>query len=81
MRGLMKRSLNTFLTHVASKKNKGGNKMKKLLLGTIFLALAAVAPIQTMAGVDISIGISLPPLIEFAAPPEVVVIPVCLRCA
>jgi hypothetical protein len=49
--------------------------MKKLLLGTIFLALAIVVPIRTMAGVNVSIGISLPPPIVFAAPPEVIVIP------
>ena len=55
--------------------HKGGNKMKKLLLGTILLALAIVVPIPTMAGVNISIGISLPPPIVFAAPPDVVAMP------
>jgi hypothetical protein len=54
---------------------KGGKKMKKLLFGTILLALVSVFPIMTMAAVDISIGISLPPPIVFAAPPEVIVIP------
>ncbi len=49
--------------------------MKKLLLGTILLALVLVFPIPTMARVDVGINISLPPLIVFAAPPEVVVIP------
>jgi hypothetical protein len=49
--------------------------MKKLLLGTIFLALVFVFPIPTMAGVDVHLSIPLPPLIVFAAPPEVVVIP------
>ncbi len=49
--------------------------MKKLLFGTILLALVSVFPIMTMAAVDISIGISLPPPIVFAAPPEVIVIP------
>ena len=49
--------------------------MKKLLFGTILLALALVFPISTMAGVDVGINISLPPPIVFAAPPEVVVIP------
>jgi len=53
----------------------GGNNMKKLLLGTILLALAIVIPIPTIAAVDISIGISLPPPIVFEAPPEVIVIP------
>jgi len=49
--------------------------MKKLLLGTILLTLAIVVPIPTMAGVNISIGISLPPPIVFEAPPDVIVIP------
>lgn len=51
--------------------------MKKLLLGTILLALAIVVPVPTMAGVDVSIGIGipLPPPIVFAAPPEVIVLP------
>ncbi len=49
--------------------------MKKLLLGTILLALVLVFPIPTMAGVDVHVSIPLPPLIVFAAPPEMVVIP------
>jgi hypothetical protein len=49
--------------------------MKKLLLGTIFLALVFAFPIPTMAAVDVHLSIPLPPLIVFAAPPEVVVIP------
>ena len=49
--------------------------MKKLLLGTILLALAIVVPIPTIAGVNISIGFSLPPAIVFEAPPDVIVIP------
>ncbi len=51
--------------------------MKKLLFGTILLALAIVVPVPTMAGVDVSIGIGipLPPPIVFAAPPDVIVIP------
>ena len=50
--------------------------MKKLLFGTILLALVGF-PIVTMAGVDVNIGISipLPPLITFEAPPDVVVLP------
>jgi len=55
--------------------DRGGNKMKKLLLGTILLALISVVPIPAMAAVDISIGISLPPPIVFAAPPELIVLP------
>ena len=54
---------------------KGDNKMKNVVFGTILLALVIVVPIPTMAGVDVNIGISLPPLIVFAAPPEVIVIP------
>jgi hypothetical protein len=50
--------------------------MKKLLLfGTIFLALAVVVPIPTLAGVNVGVGIALPPPIAFAAPPNVVVMP------
>jgi hypothetical protein len=49
--------------------------MKKLLLGVLFLALSTIFPNPTMAGINISIGISLPPLIAFQAPPEVIVIP------
>lgn len=49
--------------------------MNKILLGTILLGLVLVFPIPTMARVDVGISISLPPLIVFAAPPEVVVIP------
>src|SRR5512147_2490174 len=49
--------------------------MKKLLFGTMLLALVIVVPIPTMAAVDIHIGIPLPPPIVFAAPPEVVVVP------
>jgi hypothetical protein len=49
--------------------------MKKLLFGTIPLALVLVFPIPTMAKVAVGINISLPPPIVFAAPPEVVVIP------
>ena len=57
--------------------------MKKLLFGTMLLALVIVVPIPTMAAVDIHIGIPLPPPIVFAAPPEVVVLPdtICLRCS
>jgi len=55
--------------------DKGGYKMKKLLFGTILLALVIVVPMPTMAGVDVHVSIPLPPLIVFAAPPEVVVLP------
>ena len=46
--------------------------MKKLLFGTILLALVLVFPIATMARAD---RIPLPPRIAFSAPPVVVVIP------
>lgn len=49
--------------------------MKKFLLGIILLAFAMIFPVPAMAGVDISIGISLPPPVVFAAPPEVIVLP------
>jgi hypothetical protein len=49
--------------------------MKKLLFGTMLLALVIVFPVPTMAGVDTHVSISLPPPIVFAAPPEVIVIP------
>ena len=55
--------------------DKGNYKMKKLLFGTLLLTLVIVAPIPTMARVDVDVNISLPPPIVFAAPPEVVVIP------
>ena len=49
--------------------------MKKLLFGTMLLALVLVFPVPTMAGVDVGVSISLPPLIVFSAPPAMVVIP------
>jgi hypothetical protein len=49
--------------------------MKKLLLWTIFLALAIAAPIPAMAGVYVGIGIPLPPPIVFSAPPDVIAMP------
>src|SRR5665647_71799 len=55
--------------------NKGGNKMKKLLFGTMLLALIIVVPLQTMAQVGISVNIGLPPPIVFGAPPDVIVMP------
>jgi hypothetical protein len=50
-----------------------GSKMKKVLIGTILLALVFLFPGTTMAGVDVGISIALPPLIVFSAPPEMVV--------
>jgi hypothetical protein len=49
--------------------------MKKLFFGTMFFALLVVVPIPTMAQVDIGVSISLPPLIVFEAPPDVIVMP------
>src|SRR4030043_1756482 len=49
--------------------------MKKFLFGAMLLALVIVVPFPTMAGIDIHIGIPLPPPIIFPAPPEVIVLP------
>jgi len=58
---------------------KGGYKMKRLLFGTILLALVLVFPIATMAmtrdGGNVRNDRNSPPRIAFAAAPEVVVIP------
>jgi hypothetical protein len=50
-------------------------KMKKLLLGTFLWTLVISVPAATMAGLNINIGIALPPPIVFQAPPDVVVLP------
>jgi hypothetical protein len=47
--------------------------MRKLLFGSVLLAIVGVFPGLAMARVDISIG--LPPPVAFSAPPEVVPIP------
>jgi hypothetical protein len=57
------------------KGGEGGSKMKKLLFGTMLFALLIVVSIPAMAGVDIGVSISLPPLIVFEAPPDVIVMP------
>jgi hypothetical protein len=49
--------------------------MKRLLWGTILLALMLVIPISTMAEVSVNIAIPLPPLIQFRSAPNVVVMP------
>ena len=49
--------------------------MKKLFFGTVLLALVIVVPIPTMARVDVSVNIGLPPPIMFAAPPSLIVMP------
>jgi hypothetical protein len=52
-----------------------GNKMKKILLITALLLSVNLFPIPTMAGVDISVSIGLPPPIMFSAPPHLIVLP------
>ncbi len=49
--------------------------MGKTLLGTLLLALMLAVPMTTKAEVFVDINIGLPPLIEFAAPPELIVLP------
>lgn len=49
--------------------------MKKIFWGTLLLALSIVAPGPTAAGIDISIGIPLPPLFSLGAPPSVIPLP------
>jgi hypothetical protein len=49
--------------------------MKKLLLVIMLFALLIAVPLPTMAEVNVGVHISLPPLIAFAGPPEVVVLP------
>lgn len=51
--------------------------MKKIILATAVVALFMVAPLPTMAQVNVNLGISfgLPAPIYFAGPPEVVVLP------
>lgn len=61
-----------------SELTNGGCKMKKIILGTIFMALTMVSPVSAMAmggRVDVGVSIPLPPPIHFAAPPDMVVIP------
>ena len=53
----------------------GGNKMKKLILGTLLLSWLMVVPVPTMAGVDVNVSIGLPLPIAFAEPPELIVLP------
>jgi len=49
--------------------------MKKLIRSAILLALGIVVPLSAMAGVNINIGIALPPPIVFQAPPDVIALP------
>ena len=49
--------------------------MKKFFLGTALLALVFALPIPTMAGVNINLGIALPPPIVVQTPPAMVAMP------
>lgn len=49
--------------------------MKRLLFGAILLALVMAVPLPTMAQVGVNISFGLPHPIEFAAPPDVIVLP------
>jgi len=49
--------------------------MKNSIRAAIFLVFIIAVPISAFAEVNVSIGISLPPLVVFQAPPQVVVIP------
>lgn len=54
---------------------RGQNKMKKLICGTSLLALMFLFPLPMMAEMNISIGISTPPMIRFSGPPRLVMLP------
>ncbi len=49
--------------------------MKKLLFSAILFAVITGLPVISMARVDVSVNIPLPPPVVFAAPPAVVVLP------
>ena len=49
--------------------------MKKLFFTTALFALVIAVPVSTMARVDVSVNIGLPPPIMFAAPPSLIVVP------
>ena len=49
--------------------------MKKLFLGIVLGLMVIAVKVPTTTAADITIGISLPPPIVFAAPPDMVVIP------
>lgn len=49
--------------------------MRNLIVGSMFLILVVAAPLQSMARVDISVNIGLPPPIAFVHPPEVIPLP------
>ncbi|MEN6375839.1 MAG: hypothetical protein ABFD75_13820 [Smithella sp.] len=49
--------------------------MKKVVFGAVFFLIMSFSTVPAIAAVDVSIGISLPPLIAFPAPPHVIVLP------
>lgn len=49
--------------------------MKKIILGTVFVVMLAAVPVSAFAAIDVHIGINLPPMISFSAPPSVIVLP------
>lgn len=49
--------------------------MKKIIMGTLILAIMAFVPVSARADVNVHVGIALPPAIVFSAPPVTVVIP------
>ena len=49
--------------------------MKRLLLGTMLLAVASVVPLPTMAQVDMNVDIGLPPPVEFQGEPDMIPLP------
>jgi hypothetical protein len=63
------------LRMVIPKSRKEMTKVKRLYLWTTLTMLAIVAAVPAMAGVNVSIGISLPPPVVFTASPDVVVMP------
>ncbi len=49
--------------------------MKKIVLGSMLMALVVVFPLRSMAQVGISVNIGLPPPIAISAAPDVIVLP------
>lgn len=49
--------------------------MKKILPGTVVLALLLACSLPAAARVDVNVSITMPPPVAFAAPPQMVVIP------
>jgi len=54
-----------------------GPGMKKAMIGTLFLLVAALVPLSARAQIGVSVGVNvpLPPPIVFSGPPQVVVLP------